>query len=217
MRHVLRSLAAVSLSLLAFACSAQDGSKFEEGKHYKKVREIQAPTDPKRIEVNEFFWYGCPHCYALEPEIDKWEKAKAADVDFVRYPNSLGRPQSLLHSKAYYTEQALKTFPKTHLPLFRAIHDEHQQLSTPEQIGAIFQSAAGIQPDVFLQTFNSFMVDAQVRKAETQARAYGVTSVPMLIVGGKYMTGPAMASTNAEAIKVLNFLIDKVRKERAGK
>ncbi len=96
MRHALRGLIAAGLSLCAFACSAADTAKFEDGKQYKQTREVQAPADPKRIEVAEFFWYGCPHCYAFDPVLRSWEKVKPADVDFVRYPNSLGHAQGLL-------------------------------------------------------------------------------------------------------------------------
>jgi thiol:disulfide interchange protein DsbA len=217
MRQLFRGLFAAALSLSAFACSAADSAKFEEGKQYKQVRETAAPIDAKRIEVAEFFWYGCPHCYAFEPTLHDWEKTKPADVDLVRYPNSLGHPVGLLHSRAFYTEQALNVFAKMHQPLFDAIHNDPGELGSEAKLAALFQSKAGISPDVFSGTFNSFVVDAQVNKAELQARAYGVTSTPTIVVGGKYMTGPAMAGGLDDTIKVINFLIDKVRKERGSK
>lgn len=214
MRPALRGLLAVVLSLSAYACSAKDSDSFEEGKQYKKVMAVQAPLDAKRISVEEFFWYGCPHCYAFDPDLNKWVKTKPADVDFIRVPNSLGHAQGLLHSKAFYTEEALKLYPQMHAPLFDAIHRDNKPLNTQDQIGAIFAQAGGVKPDVFAGTFNSFVVEAQVNKAEQLARTYGVISVPTLIVGGKYMTSVQMAGDHAKALATVDFLIDKVRKER---
>ncbi|WP_026352748.1 thiol:disulfide interchange protein DsbA/DsbL [Solimonas variicoloris] len=214
MRHAFRGLIAVALSLSAIACSAAEPPKFEAGKQYKAVRTVQAPADPKRIEVAEFFWYGCPHCYAFEPTLADWEKNKPADVAFVRYPNTLGHPLGLLHSKAYYTAEALNVLPKMHTVLFDALHRDNIPLGSEAQIAALFQRAAGTTPEAFSGTFNGFVVDAQVRNAENLARAYGVTSTPTLVIGGKYMTGPAMAGGLDPTVQVVNFLIDKVRKER---
>jgi thiol:disulfide interchange protein DsbA len=214
MHHALRGLIAVVLSLSAFACSAADHPKFEEGKQYKKVSAVQAPADKNRVEVAEFFWYGCPHCYAFDPPLRAWEKTKPADVDFIRYPNSLGHPQGLLHSRAFYTEMALGVFDVMHPALFDAIHKNNDPLTSEAQIAALFQRKAGIDADKFSGTFNGFVVDAQVRKAEELSRSYGVFSVPTVVVGGKYMTGPAMAGGLDQTIDAINFLVDKVRKER---
>lgn len=218
MPHLLRSFAAIGLSLLAFACSAApDSTRFQEGKQYKKVREIQKPLDARRIEVAEFFWYGCSHCFAFDPVLKVWEKTKPADVDFVQLPHSLGQPRGVLHAKAFYAAQSLNVGAKVHAPMFEAIHNQGNLLSTEAQLATLFQQVAGVAPDVFAGTLASFVVDAQVRKTELLGKTYGVTSVPTVIVGGKYMTGPAMTGTQDEAIATINFLIDKVRKERSGK
>ena len=214
MRYLLRGLLLSILLLGTFACSAADAGKFEEGKQYKTVRIEAKPLDAKRIEVAEFFWYGCPHCYAFEPTLNDWDKKKPADVDLVRYPNSLGHPVGLLHSKAYYTAVALNVFKPMHEAMFDAIHRDNRPLGSEAQIAALFLDKAGISQDVFDGTFNSFVVDAQVGRAEQQARDFGVTSTPTLVVGGKYMTGPAMAGGLDQTVAVINFLIDKVRKER---
>src|SRR3546814_11964017 len=106
----------------AFACSASDApAKFEEGKQYKKVSEVQVPADKSRVEVAEFFWYGCPHCYAFDPDLSAWVNSKPADVDFVRYPNSLVHPQGLLHSRPFYTPMALRVFHTMHVAFLFSI------------------------------------------------------------------------------------------------
>ncbi|SFF24592.1 thiol:disulfide interchange protein DsbA [Fontimonas thermophila] len=218
MRCVLRGLFATAFSLLAFACSAGDSQgTFTEGKDYKRVREVQAPADPKRIEVNEFFWYGCPHCYAFDPAIEAWAKTRPGDVDFVRVPTTLGRPEGRLHAKAFYTAEILNALDAMHPALFDTLHKQHQPLNGEAQIQALFNRTTGVLPDVFSATFNGFAVDARVRKAEQLAMSYGITSVPTLVVGGTYVTSPAMAHGFTEATRVLDFLIDKVRKERAGR
>lgn len=218
MRPVLRGLAAVSLSLLAFACSAEDsGAKFTAGKDYKTVRETQAPADPKRIVVEEFFWYGCPHCYAFDPAIEAWAKSKPGDADFVRVPSTLGRAEGQLHARAFYTAEALNVFDAMHPALFAAIQKNHMPLNSEAQIQSVFNQATGVLPDVFSATFKGFAVDSRARKAEQLALSYGITSVPTVVVGGKYTTSPAMAGGFTEVTKVIDFLVDKVRKERAGR
>jgi len=218
MRLLVRGLTVAALSMMAFACSAGDTSaQFSEGKQYKQVRNPQKPADPSRIRVEEFFWFGCPHCYAFDPTISDWAKTVPGDVDFVRVPATLGRPVGVVHAKAFYAAEALNVAEEMHMPLFKALQEGHSMLQTEAQIGQLFNQVTGVLPDVFSSTFNSFTVDSRERKAEQLAREYGITGVPTVIVGGKYMTSPAMASGFTEATQVIDFLIDKVRKERGGK
>lgn len=218
MRGLMRAMMA-TLCLMTFACSAQDSSsaasKYKEGTHYKQVKKVAAPDDPKRIKVEEFFWYGCGHCYSFEPTISKWVETKPADVDFVRVPSSLGRPEGVLHQKVYYTAAALGLTEKIHGPFFAAIHDKHQSLFTEQSIAAFFNAQTGVLPDVFSGTFSSFAVDSQVRRGTALAKDYQVFSVPSVVVGGKYQTSAEMSGgTFADMTKVINALIEKVRAER---
>ncbi|ULQ45153.1 thiol:disulfide interchange protein DsbA/DsbL [Flagellatimonas centrodinii] len=211
------ALTAVLLSLFTFACSAQggSGSAFVEGKHYKEVREVAEPSDNKRIAVEEFFWYGCSHCYNFENTLEPWADRLPADVDFVRVPNSLGRPIGLLHSKAYYTADTLKLIDSVHPKLFEAMHVRRLPLATEAQIVGVFEANAPIMPDVVENTLKGFAVDARVRRAEALSRSYGVSSTPTLVVGGKYYTNPTLAGGFDEMVAVADVLIEKVRQERA--
>jgi thiol:disulfide interchange protein DsbA len=193
MRGLMRALVA-SLALMSFACSAENaGAKFEEGKQYKAVKTAAKPVDPKRIAVEEFFWYGCQHCYHFEPEIHAWvAKRKPADVDFVRVPASLGRPEGTIHQKAFYTASSLGVGEKIHTPLFDGIHQKHLPLFTQDAIAAFFNQQVGVLPDVFSGTFTGFAVDSQVRRAEALAKDYGIFSVPTVVVGGKYQTNATL-------------------------
>ncbi len=213
MRGLLRTLFA-SLTLFTFACSAQDASSFKEDTHYKKVREAQAPADPKKILVEEFFWYGCQHCFHFDPTIEAWAAKKPADVDFVRVPSSLGRAEGIVHSKAFYTAETLGIGPKMHKAIFTGIHDQHLPLFTQDGLRAIFNRESGVLPDVFDATFTGFAVDSRVRRAEGLIRAYAISSVPTVVVGGKYYTNASLAGDFPNMVKVIDALIDKVRKER---
>lgn len=213
MKIITRALLAI-FALLPIACTAASDETYKEGTHYKLVREITAPLDPKRIEVNEFFWYGCPHCFHLEPELEKWLKLKPADVDFSRVPNSLGRPIGLLHSKSFYTADTLNVLDKIHLPLFSAIHNERQQMASDAEVAAFFNAKTGILPDVVIGTLNGFAVDSRVRRAEALAKQFGIASTPTIVVDGRWQTDVTKAGGNTQVLKVVDFLIAKARKER---
>lgn len=220
MRLLARSLLAPIISLLALApiaCTAASDETYEEGTHYKRVREASAPANPKRIEVDEFFWYGCSHCYAFEPTIEKWKSSKAADVDFVPVPNSLGRPIGLLHSKTYYAAETLGVLDKTHGAFFDAIHQQRQPMENEEQIAAFFNARTGLLPDVFLSTLNGFAVDSRVRNAEALAKQYGIASTPTVVVDGRFSVNATQTGGFDGMGKVIDFLVDKVRKERKKK
>jgi protein dithiol oxidoreductase (disulfide-forming) len=217
MRGLLRAFVA-SLALLSLACSAQDkGAKYEEGKHYKPVKTAAKPADPKRITVEEFFWYGCQHCFHFEPTINAWVAKKPADVDFARIPNSLGQAAGVAHQKAFYTAEALNVSDKIHKALFETIHEKRQQVFTPEALAAFFNAQTGILPDVFNSTFNGFTVANRVQRADALSKDYLIYSVPTVVVGGKYQTTAQMAGGSFDDMtKVMDFLIEKVRKERKG-
>ena len=215
MRNFIRGVCA-ALAFVAFAASAADPA-FENGKQYKPVREAVKPDDVKRILVQEFFWYGCPHCYHLEPALEAWAAHKPADVDFVRVPNSLGRPQGMVHSKTFYTIDALNLQDKMHRAVFDGIHRDHLPLDTQDAMRDFFVKTAGIKPDVFDATFSGFAVDSQVRRAENLTQQFAISAVPTVVVGGEYYTNAGMTGDFDKLIQCISFLVDKVRNERAGK
>ncbi|WP_029888760.1 thiol:disulfide interchange protein DsbA/DsbL [Polycyclovorans algicola] len=205
---------ALGLSALTFACSAESPANFSAGKDYREVRDVQAPADPAKISVQEFFWYGCNHCYNFESNLTPWKKSLPADVQFEAVPNSLGRPVGVLHSKAFYTAETLKVMDVMHEKLFQAMHVQRLQLSTDAQIVGLFEAHTSLMPDVVQNTFNGFAVDARVRRAEKLSRDFGVSSTPTVVVGGKYYTNPSMAGGFDEMLAITDHLIDKVRAER---
>lgn len=202
--------------LLAFtplACTAAEQGSFDHGTHYYSVRKAQPPAEGK-IEVAEVFWYGCPHCRKFDPYIERWAKTAPGDVSFVRVPSSLGRPVGLLHSKAYYTAENLGVMDSFHPAFFAAIHDQRQPMSTPAAIGAVFERI-GIGQEKFEANFHGFAVDNRVRRAESAVRDYGVTSVPSVVVDGRWYTNATLAGGSFEKLlKVIDHLVVKARQER---
>ena len=205
----------LALSLSPLACSAaQAPTGYTEGKEYKKVREAVAPADLKKVTVEEFFWYGCPHCYHTDPVIERWKATKPADADFQRVPNTLGSPTGELHMRAFYIAEALGVSDKIHAPLFNAIHEKRLPMSSADQLKVLFEKEAGVKPADFDKNTSSFMVDSRMRRAQKLAMSYGITSVPTIVVGGKYVTSATQAGSPEKAMQVVNFLVEKIKKER---
>jgi protein dithiol oxidoreductase (disulfide-forming) len=200
------------LAVCATACSAATGSAdaYTLGKEYRLVPEPQKPDDPKKVVVEEFFCYCCPHCFHADPGIEEWRKHLAGDVSFRRVPNSLGRPDGKVLEQAFFIAQTMGILDKVHTPLFKAIHEQGFPMSSLDSVRDLFVEQAGIKPADFDSLSSSFVIDSEVRNADEEAQTYQVTSVPTVIVGGKYMVNGA----SPDLAKLLDFLVDKVRKER---
>ena len=168
--------------------------QYREGQHYDRL----VPTQPTvggadKIEVAEFFWYGCPHCFDLEPVINSWAADLPANVRFVRVPATWNN-LLVLHAKLFYTEEILvrngvitdgAAFREA---VFREYHDRGNRLTSEGTIQRLFERF-GVGADEFNRTWNSFEVAQKLRVAQDLMRRYGVSSVPVIIVNGKYRTG----------------------------
>ena len=201
---------AACLSMLAHAESSGETIKYEEGTHYVELPVPIKTRNPSKVEVTEFFSYGCNHCYAFDPLLKVWESQLADDVEFNRSPAIWNKAYQLL-AQTYYTAQALKVGEKIHAPFFAAIHRERRRLNDPKLIAEFF-GEYGVDPEDFARTFSSFGVRASTQQAEARGRAYRSSGVPALIVNGKYRIEGSMAGGNTEMIRVANFLIEKERK-----
>ncbi|RMD71961.1 MAG: thiol:disulfide interchange protein DsbA/DsbL, partial [Gammaproteobacteria bacterium] len=124
--------------LALFPAPGSAEKSFDEGIEYELVTPPQPTEDPSKIEVLEFFWYGCPHCYHAEPLVEAWLKRKPEDVVFRRMPAIFTNPLWELHARAYYTAEALGIVDKIHRPLFDAIHKERRPMNTEKDIEAFF-------------------------------------------------------------------------------
>lgn len=212
-------------ALLGFNATAM-AANYPMGQFYKPVNQFNPPNDPSKIVVQEFFWFGCPHCFRLDPLIRAWSKKLPKDVVFEQVPNNLGNPYGVLDEKAFYAAKLLGIEDKIHTPFFDAIHVQHLPLTTKAAIRAFVVKTAGITPEQYNSAIASFEVDNNVRRADQLAMDYGILSVPTVVVGGEYLISvglPGFAqgaggemSDYHTMLKVADYLIDKVRAERKG-
>lgn len=187
---------------------------FDEGVEYQTLASAQPTVNEDRIEVLELFWYGCPHCYHMEPEIEAWLKNKPDDVVFVRMPAVLGPSWELL-ARAFYTAQLLGVTDKTHPAIFDHIHKDRKRIRNVEDVKKIFM-AEGVSEQDFDNTYKSFAVITRTNRAKQAARLYGIKGVPTLVVNGKYRTTAQLAGGNKQMLEVVDFLVEKERKAKAG-
>lgn len=186
--------------------------KFDEGRHYIRL----VPSQPTiggadKIEVAEFFWYGCGHCYNFEPTINQWDENKPANVRFERVP-VMWNDVTQIHARLYYTEEvlarngAIKDPAGFRAAVFDQFHNRGNRLLTEEAIGSLFERY-GVGSDDFLKTWNSFEVSQKLRVANDLGRRYSISSVPMIVVNGKFRTGANEAGGNQGMIDVIDELI----------
>lgn len=201
---------AIVLARADDVASARDW-QFKEGQHYARL----VPTQPTvggadKIEVAEVFMYSCPHCYDLEAHINRWSENKDPDVRLVRIPavfNQLAK----LHAQLYYTEEFLVKSGKIqdHVGfrnmVFEEFHQRGNRLTSEQSIQRLF-ARAGVSEEDFKRTWGSFEVNQALRVAQDLARRYGITSVPKIIVNGKFSTDAASAGGYPKLMEVIDEL-----------
>jgi thiol:disulfide interchange protein DsbA len=188
-----RSTALAFLASAAFLgqASAQQPAAaappFEAGKHFTVLSPAQ-PTGAEagKVEVAEVFMFGCPGCFGFEPHIQGWLKRKADYVDFVRIP-APWNPAAVLHARAYYTAEALGKVEEIEGPFFQEFHTKRNYLDTEAKLAEFF-GRHGVDEATFKSTFNSFAVNAKLKRAEELIRRYRVQATPAVVVNGKYLT-----------------------------
>ena len=209
----------LALGLLTFglACSAEEsaaGKNFVEGTHYDLISPPVHTLHPDKIEVAEFFWYGCSHCYDFEPMLEQWRKSMPEDVSFRGIP-AVWRDPMELHARAYYTAEALGVLDTMHPVLFQAMNVDRKPLASEKEIAALFV-ANGVSEEDFHKMFNSFGVNSQVSQGVAIGKAAKITGTPTLMVNGKYLISGRTAGGQAEMLEVVNFLIGKERAAAGG-
>ena len=168
----------------------------DEGIDYTTLAQPQPTETGDKVEVLEVFWYGCPHCYQLEPFLDKWVETMPSSAEFRRMPAVLG-PHWEPHARAYYAAELLGVLDQLHQPLFRAMHQEKKKIMTRDDL-IDFAAEQGIDRDEFAQAFDSFFTNMKVRRAVEMGRRYGIDGVPAVIINGKYRTSATQTGGNAK-------------------
>ncbi|MBD5771069.1 thiol:disulfide interchange protein DsbA/DsbL [Marinomonas colpomeniae] len=193
----------VSLSAVA--------ADYSDGNGYTTIKTPVRTSDPSKVEVTEIFWYGCPHCYSLEPITHAWAENTPSDVDFKFLPAVFGR-NWLAHAKAFYVADLLGIEDKMRADIFNTIHVEHRNLNSEDALASFFVKY-GVSEDEFRKQYNSFAVNSRLSQADAKIRAYGARGVPGLVVNGKYLVTAETANGNANIYKVVDFLIEKERQK----
>ena len=174
-----------------------------EGKDYTKVAAPQPVQIAGKPEVIEFFWYGCPHCYKVEPAVKAWLPTKAKDANFIRLPAQWA-PAMVQHQKLALSLQTLNKSDEIDPKVFKAIQEEGRGLDNAEKISA-FMVDNGIDKSTWEQTFNSFNTNTEVAKADALFKAYKLDGVPAFVDKGKYL----VKGTKARSLQVVNKLIEQ--------
>ena len=203
----------LSLLLLVFtpllACAQASSDTYVEGENYDLITPPVRTANPNEIEVVEFFWYGCGHCYNFEPVIGAWKKTLPEDVEFRGSPAMWNKLMEL-HARAFYTADVLGVLEQMNLVLFQAMNVDGKRLSSEAEIQELFV-ANGVGADDFAKAFKSFGVSSQVNQASARARAAQITGTPAIMVNGKYHVSTRKAGSQADMLKVADFLIAKER------
>ncbi len=212
MKNLIRALMAGWFVLLWLPWSAVGDvtSSFQEGVHYQRLATPVPTATGDKIEVVELFWYGCGHCYSLEPVITAWLEKKPANVEFVRIPAVLGRNWEP-HARAYYAAQVLGVADKVHKPLMDAIHAQKRTIFNEEQLAAFF-AEQGVDKEAFLKAYKSFEVETKLRRSLQLVQRYGIDGVPAVIVNGKFVTNGTLAGSTAKIFEVVDYLLAKESK-----
>lgn len=180
------------------------------GKDYLVINPpVPTPANGK-VEVIEFFWYGCPHCNAFEPMLEAWAKKLPADVAFRRVPVAFRDEPFVAHQRIYYALEEMGLLEAMHAKVFAAIHVDHQRLDNPTEIAA-FMKKNGVDPAKFMSFYNGFSVQTRARQAAQLAQAYKIDGVPSIAVAGKYFTSATLSGSPQRSLAVADYLIQQAR------
>ena len=192
---------------------------FVEGRHYVRLTARQPVLAPAgKIEVVEFFWYGCPHCYKFEGSIDAWIKTLPFDVQFRRVPVAF-RPLQQLHQRLYFALETMGQLESMHRRVFAAMHVDNLLLDT-EALIADFVSKNGLNKAKFLEVFNRFSLEAKANQARQLSEGYKIDGVPALGIHGRFYTSPSQvagdgaSASHARALQLTDQLVAQVRSNR---
>ena len=209
-----RLLGVAAILCLALTLAGTAGAAAVAGRDYVSISP-PLPTDSGgKVEVLEFFWYGCPHCFDLEPALTKWVKNLPKDVEFKRVP-AIFRESWVPGAKLYYALEAMGELDRLHKDVFDAIHADRTNLFD-EKILTEWLSKKGVDRKKFGETYSSFSVQSKVQRAMQITQASKIQGVPAVAVQGKYVTSNSIAGGMDGIFPILDDLIAKVRAERGG-
>ena len=200
-------LAGLVATSTVFAADAPAPAAWEEGKNYFLVDPPQPTATGGKVEVLEVFSYACPHCAHFQPTADEIKKSLPAGAVFVYMP-AVFNPSWEPYARAYYAAESLGVLDQTHQELFDALHRDHQQLRTIDDLST-FYAQHGVDKAKFLATAGSFEVESKLQRASQIVKADGVDGTPSIIVNGKYRVTGVSAGGYPQMVQVVDFLVQK--------
>lgn len=214
MKRLLAQLCATFVILFSFS-GASFAADLQAGREFKPISPPLA-TPKDKIEVVEFFSYGCNHCSDFHPIISKWAANLPKDVSFRRIPVSFGRAEWARLSKIYYSLEATGDLAKLDTAVFLAIHEQRVPFKTDEAVFS-WVASKGADAKKFAEAFNGFSMASKVQRADQDATAAKISGVPSLAVDGKYLVNNEAASSYDDLLRITDAVIAKARQERKGK
>lgn len=203
-------LATASLGLPGLAYAQK---KPENGSEYRALdKRVAVEAAQGKVEVIEFFWYGCPHCNSFEPQLEAWAKKLPSDVVLKRVPVAF-RDDFVPHQRLFYTLEAMGKLDDLHRKVFQTIHVDKQSVDKEATILA-WADKQGLDKAKFQELYNSFSVSTKARRGTQLQDAFKVEGVPALGIGGRYYTDGSMAGSMGRALQVTDYLIAEARKSR---
>jgi thiol:disulfide interchange protein DsbA len=201
------------LALATLAFMAAFPAAAQAPQTYALLQPPQPTEGGGKIEVIEFFWYGCPHCYALEPAVNAWIKAAPKDVVFKRIP-AAPNPSWGEAAKIFYTLEAMGVLEQYHQKVFDAMHKDGVNLAN-KRLRDEWLAKNGIDPAKYNEMEKSFTVASKVSRAQQLTQAYKVDSVPRIVVNGKYYTSAEQAGGAQNVFSVVDQIVARARKEKS--
>lgn len=194
--------------------AARTDWKYSANQHFTALTAAQGTSSaPDKIEVAEVFWYGCSHCYNFDPIVEGWQEKLPADVSFIRLP-VMWNPTNEIHARIFYAADALGKLDEMHDEIFKEIHISKNMLTSESEIEKFF-ARFDVSEDDFTSAFRrSPSVEKNISRARNLTKRYGIQSVPILVVNGKYVvSGPGIKDFN-DLISVAEELAERERQER---
>ena len=182
--------------------------EFQVGQHYHNISPaVSTNVSTGKVEVLELFWYGCPHCFEFEKFLKDWKQNKAENVEFIRMPAVLNRGW-IPHARAFYALETMGEIERLHPIIFEAIHTQGRRLRDMDSMARFF-SQHGIDPDEFKKAYDSFYVEAKVKRSNQLVREYGSSAVPTVIINGKYRTSAGDAGGYERLLQLIDHLTEQ--------
>lgn len=214
MKRLLALFVAAFLTSLGLAGVSQ-AADVQAGREYKAITPpLASPKD--KIEVIEFFSYGCPHCSDFHPTIGKWAANLPKDVSFRRVPVSFGRPEWARLSKLFFALEATGDLAKLDTAVFIALHEQRVAFKTDDAVFS-WVASKGADAKKFTEAFNGFSMASKVQRADQDATAAKIGGVPSLAVDGKYLVNNEAAGSYEDLLRITDAVIAKARQDRKGK